>query len=124
LNPNCESVGTKTTSAGGNIEREEALTNAIKCHGLILLEAQVVGNGDHSFVPIAELRLDEEIAIDQEALHFDPQEGRGFEPHGFLTSLRKCVYPVSAEKRPWTADERKCLDHDGVVTRFERYLKR
>ena len=60
--------------------------------------------------------------IDQEALHFDPVEGRGFAPHGFLTNLRRSVYPASVQSRAPTQPERARREHEGVMARLSRFF--
>lgn len=87
-------------------EREQGLTNACIGHAVIRMEVQLTDSRTEPFVPIAEIRFEREIEIDQEALHFDPVEGRGFQPHGFLTDLRKIVYPASVQSRARSEAER------------------
>jgi hypothetical protein len=103
--------------------REEGLTNAVARHAVVRIEAQRVGDDREPFLPIAEIRFEEEIQIDQEALHFDPVAGRGFEPHGFLTDLRKSVYPASVQSRPPDETERARREHESISQRLERYCK-
>jgi hypothetical protein len=103
--------------------READLTNAIGRHALVRIEAQRVGAASEPFVAIAEIRFEEEIQIDQEALHFDPVAGRGFEPHGFLTELRRSVYPASAQSRPPSAQERVRREDESISRRLGRYFK-
>ena len=102
--------------------RERGLTNALARHATVHIEAQRVGASVAPFVPIAEIRFEEEIKIDQEALHFDPLSGRGFEPHGFLTALREKVYPASVRERPASSNEREMREREGFVGRLCRYL--
>jgi hypothetical protein len=102
--------------------REQGLTNAVTRRALLTIEAQRVGDSRAPFVPIAEIRFEEEIKIDQEALHFDPVEGRGFAPHGFLTRLRKSVYPVSVQNRSPTSSERARREDEGVLARLSRFF--
>ncbi len=104
------------------VAREQGLTDAVARHEVVRIEVQRVGDGREPFVPIAEMRFEEEIHIDQEALHFDPVEGRGFVPHGFLTILRRTAYPASVRKRPPTAQERARREHEGLVKRLVRYF--
>ncbi len=105
------------------LAREEGLTNAVEDHAAIRIEVQRVGDAREPFVPIAEIRFEEEIEVDQEALHFDPVDGRGFEPHGLLTTVRKSVYPASAHSRPASAPERARRQHESIFRRFGRYFK-
>ena len=92
-------------------EREQGLTEASARHAAVRLEVQKVCATTEPFVPIAEICFDEEIDIDQEALHFDPIAGRGFQPYGFLTGLRKCVYPASVQSRSQSKAERVRRQH-------------
>jgi len=103
-------------------EREAALGRAVAGHATIRIEVQRVGGAKQPFIPIAEIRFEDEIELDQEALHFDPVSGRGFVPHGFLTDLRLSVYPASVRNRPPSALERELRESDGPLTRVERYL--
>ena len=102
--------------------REAALTGAVARHATIRIEAQRTGNPREPFVPIAEIRLEEEIQVDQEALHFDPVAGRGFVPHGFLTEVRKAVYPASVHSRPRTIADRARREQENFSSRLERYV--
>ncbi len=103
--------------------REQDLTNAIACHGGIAIEVQQVDGESTLFVPIARVRFEEEINIDQEALHFSPVAGRGFEPHGFFTEVRKIVYPVSTHSRPSSAQERVQRENQNRFIRMGRFLE-
>ena len=105
------------------VAREERLTRAVAHHAVIRIEAQQVTDGPAPFLPIAEMRFEEEIRIDQEALHFDPVAGRGFAPHGFLTDLRRSVYPASVQSRPPRAQERSARETEGLFTRWARFLR-
>jgi hypothetical protein len=102
--------------------REAGLSLAVARHALVRIEVQQVGQAREPFVPIAEIRFEEEIEIDQEALHFDPFIARGFEPHGILTEVRKSVYPASAGGRPASAQERSRREQAGVVKRLAAYF--
>jgi hypothetical protein len=104
--------------------RENGLSLAVTRHAVIRIEVQPVGDARHSFVPIAEVRFDDEIEIDQETLHFDPFAARGFEPHGFLTEVRKSVYPASAGARAASAAERVRRQQAGFVSRLASDLER
>jgi hypothetical protein len=103
--------------------REQALTDAVSRHAVLRLEAQTVGGSRELFLPIAEVTFEREIQVDQEALHFDPLAGRGFVPYGFLTTLRRSVYPVSFQSRPSTVAERARREHEGFGKRLRRFLK-
>lgn len=103
--------------------RENGLTLAVARHAVLRLEVQPVDDAHQSFVPIGEVRFDEEIEIDQEALHFGPFAARGFEPHGFLTEVRTSVYPASAGERPASASERTRRQEAGVVSRLASYVE-
>jgi len=103
--------------------REQGLTDAVAQHATVRIEAQRVGDSQETFVPIAEIQFEEEVEIDQEALHFDPVAGRGFVPHGFLTELRMSVYPASVQCRPPNHMERTRREDEGVTRRLARYLE-
>jgi len=111
------------TSPLDDAGREQQLTNAIADHAIVSIEAQRVGDRRAAWVAFAELRFEEEIQIDQEALHFDPVDGRGFVPTGFLTDLRKTVYPASVAHRPPTERDRSRRDREGIVARLVRYFR-
>ena len=102
--------------------REQGLTNAIADHAVLRVEVQRAGDAREPFVPIAEIRFEEEIQLDQETLHFDPIDGRGFEPHGLLTGLRRIVYPASVQSRAPSQPARAGRDHESVFRRLARYL--
>jgi hypothetical protein len=102
--------------------RELELTQAIAKHGALKIEAQHAGERDAAWVAFAEIRFEDEIQIDQEALHFDPVEGRGFIPTGFLTYLRKVVYPACVARRPPTKAERARRDEAGIWVRPQEYF--
>jgi hypothetical protein len=117
-------VGQLTPRPASAENREEGLTKAVGSHALLSIEVQRVGRAREPFVPIAQIRFEEEVQTDQEALHFDPVAGRGFEPHGFYTELRKRVYPTSARGRSPSREERLAREHQGMVKRLVRYLSR
>src|SRR5258708_20360101 len=102
--------------------RDQGLTDAVALHAVVRIEAQRVGDAREPFVPFAEIRFEEEIQIDQEALHFDPVAGRGFVPHGFLTEVRKLVYASSAQSRAHTATERARREDESIGSRLARYF--
>jgi mono/diheme cytochrome c family protein len=104
--------------------RENGLTVAVARTALVRIEVQPVGDAHQSFVPIAEIRFDEEIEIDQEALHFDPFAARGFEPHGLLTEVRRSVYPASAGGRAASAAERIRRQQAGFSSRLASYFEK
>jgi len=103
--------------------RENGLTLAVARHAPVRIEVQPVGDAHQPFVPIAEISFGEEVEIDQEALHFDPFAARGFEPHGFLTEVRKSVYPASAGSRAASAAERIRRQQAGFVSRLASYVE-
>jgi hypothetical protein len=103
--------------------REQGLTDAVARHAVVRIEAQRVGDAREPFVPLAEIRFEEEIQIDQEALHFDPVAGRGFVPHGFLTDLRMTVYPASVECRPASQTERARRESESITRRLARFFE-
>jgi len=103
--------------------REEALTTAMASHAVVRIETQRVGDARAPFVPIAEIRFEREIQIDQEALHFSPVAGRGFVPYGLLTELRRSVYPASVQSRASNVPERARRDAESIGSRLMRYFK-
>ena len=113
------SQATPTDGAG----REQALTDAVTRHSVVRIEAQRVGSRREPFVPLAEIRFEDEIHVDQEALHFDAVAGRGFEPYAFLTELRRTVYPSSAGHRPHSRTERMQRDSESIFRRLARYFE-
>ena len=116
-------TGPVSISPKDDAGREKQLTIAISEHAVLRMEAQDARERNAPWIPFAELRFEEEIHIDQEALHFDPVEGRGFVPTGFLTSLRKTVYPSSRIHRPSSAQERVWREQEGIEGRLKMYLK-
>src|SRR5437763_16342224 len=52
--------------------REQGLTDAVTGHAVIRIQVQQVGDAREPFVPVAEIRFECQIEIDQEALHCDP----------------------------------------------------
>jgi mono/diheme cytochrome c family protein len=117
--PDARHADDPSTDAAG---REERLSRAVTGHAAIQIEVQRAGSAREPFVPIAEMRFEEEIQIDQETLHFDPVAGRGFAPHGFLTDLRRRVYPASVQSRPHSKPDRERRESDGLGTRLVRFL--
>jgi hypothetical protein len=118
--PGADHLASGSSKDGGG--REEGLTLAATNRAVLRIEAQRTGDHREPFVPFAEIRFDEEVQIDQEALHFDPIAGRGFAPHGFLTNLRKRVYPASAQSRPANEPDRARREHESIVLRLARYF--
>ncbi len=104
------------------VGRDLALTRVVEGHGGLRIEGQRVGAADAPFVAFAEIRFVEEIVVDQEALHFEPVEGRGFVPYGYLTEVRRSVYPASVESRPGTVLERQAREGESLGVRVERYV--
>lgn len=98
--------------------REQALSEAVANGAEFVIEAQSVAVRNAPYVPVAKVRLNREIEIDQEALHYQPTAGRGFEPHGMLTALREKVYPVSAHARPPNREQRVIRDREGFFCRL------
>jgi processive rubber oxygenase RoxA-like protein len=103
-------------------EREADLTRAVAGHAVVRIEAQRAGDPQEPFVPFAEFRFEEEVEVDQEALHFDPFEGRGFVPHGALTRVRRSVYPASVQSRPASREERARRETESAARRLARFL--
>jgi hypothetical protein len=123
LAPRVEGVGLTPDAPSNGAERETRLTSAVALRAPVHIEVQRTGSAREPFVPIAELRFEKEIQIDQEALHFDPVEGRGFAPHGALTALRRSVYPASVHGRPGSLQERERREHEGMVKRLSRFFE-
>lgn len=103
------------TRLRSGIDRERALTEAAASNATLRVEVQRTAFPAEPFIPIAEIQFEEEIHIDQEALHYEPVAGRGFHPHGFLTTLRECVYPASVQSRAHSHAER--IQRDGRIFR-------
>jgi len=118
LVPDMETPGLPQDGAA----REDGLTRAVARHALVRIEVQRVGDSRAPFVPIAEIRFEEEIQIDQEALHFSPVAARGLEPHGLLTEVRKSVYPASVRSRAASAPERSRREQAGIAKRLGSYF--
>jgi mono/diheme cytochrome c family protein len=104
------------------VAREQALTAAVADHAVIRIEAQRAGDRRAPFVPFAEIRFEEEIQVDQEALHFDPVTARGYAPYGYLTDLRRSVYPASVQGRSPDAPERVRRENESAARRLSRFL--
>jgi hypothetical protein len=122
LVPHLDATRSASAAPQDGPSREEALTSAVAYHAILQVEAQRTGDRREPFIPIAEIRFEEEILVDQEALHFDPVAGRGFVPHGFLTEIRKTVYPSSAHSRPPSAAERAHRENESAGSRLGRYF--
>jgi hypothetical protein len=102
--------------------REQRLASAVAQRAVLRLEVQRTDATDEPFIPIAEICFDEEIQVDQESLHFDPFGGRGFEPHGFFTDLRRIVYPSSVQSRPSSRPGRARRQHESIFRRAARFF--
>jgi len=116
-------AGAKQNSPTDDAGREQELSEAIAGHRLLRMEAQRAGDRHAPWIAFGEIRFEDEIQIDQEALHFDPVEGRGFVPVGFLTYLRKAVYPASVAHRPENASSRVRQDREGFAARLVGYFE-
>ncbi len=104
-------VDSNHTTPQDGTGRERGLTDACTRHAVIRVEVQRTDKPQESFTPIAEIAFDNEIHIDQEALHYDPFAGRGFEPFGFITGLRRFAYPASFQSRSQSQGERQSREH-------------
>jgi hypothetical protein len=91
--------------------REQGLTDACAARALLHVEVQPVHSPTACFEPIATIQFATEIDVDQETLHFNPISGRGFEPYGFFTGLRRSVYPASVQSRPHDRRQRAQREH-------------
>jgi len=98
--------------------REQALSRAVQRGVEFVVEAQSATGENAPFLPLATIRFDHETKIDQEALHFQPFAGRGFEPYGILAALRERVYPASQRARPPNKEERAFRDRKGFFCRL------
>ena len=116
--PDSIQIGGTPTDVRG---RDDGLTRAVAGRTAFHIEAQRVGSSRAPFVPLAEIRFEKELQLDQESLHFDPIAGRGFTPQGLLTEIRRAVYPASVSSRPPTVREREQRESDSFATRVERY---
>ncbi len=114
-------AGPNHSSPNDGVGRELGLTEACARHAAVQIEMQRANAPSESFVPIAEIVFEEEIQIDQETLHYDPFAGRGFEPFGFITGLRRWAYPASFQSRGQSQLERKTREHR-FLRRLARYL--
>jgi hypothetical protein len=87
-------------SPGGSTRQERLLAGLDDAP--IELELQVRSARLRSrYAPIATIVLREPVAIDQEALSFDPfRTGRGLTPSGFVHSMRIASYAASRRARP------------------------
>lgn len=66
--------------------------------GIWILEARRTFHRE--WAPIARIDLVREVAIDQDALQFDPfHAGLGLEPRGLVHAIRRAVYPASQAGR-------------------------
>ncbi len=91
------SPGFQTSHPGTREQRlREAVERGVAAFTLELRQTWTLG-----WQPIARIALEKELTIDQAALHFSAfNDGKGFEPRGFVHALRKAVYPASQEGRP------------------------
>jgi mono/diheme cytochrome c family protein len=112
------SGGGEADEPGSAETRERGLSDAVAKGAEFVIEAQSATARDAPFIPFAKIRMDREIELDQEALHFQPIAGRGFEPYGILTALREKVYPASAHARPPTGAERVIRERQGFLCRL------
>lgn len=88
---------TRTTGA----DRAARLDDAVR-RGIARFRLQVrrLRLGEH-WVDVAEVRLRERLAIDQEELRFWPfRDGRGIHPRGFVHAMRGPTYAASQRARP------------------------
>jgi hypothetical protein len=88
----------------GSSRRDDRLRAALSESSICLrLQARAERSGA-SYHTIALIELGSEVAIDQEALHFDPfRTGRGLRPVGFVHGLRIASYRASRWARALTA---------------------
>ena len=105
-------------SAASDEAREQVLSQAVQRSAELVIEAQSATSKNAAFLPLAKIRFDREIEIDQEALHFQPFAGRGFQPYGALTALRERVYPASQHARPPNKTQRAIRDQKGLFGRL------
>ena len=82
--------------------RMERLQHAIGLdQALLTLEVRSLEDGlPHTWTPLADLHLREEITLDPERLRFDPaRDGLGITPVGFLHAMRRLAYTESQRGR-------------------------
>lgn len=82
--------------------RVERLQQAMSAGTAVLtFEAQCLDSGaPHTWTPLADLFLREEVTLDPELLRFSPfRDGLGITPKGFLHNVRRSAYPQSQEGR-------------------------
>lgn len=87
-------------TASARATRDERLREAVDLgHAVFALEARpTLRRGWH---PIARIVLEREVAIDQQALRFDPfRVGAGVAPVGLVHAIRRAAYPASQWARP------------------------
>ena len=113
-----DSAVAEAARADSDEAREQILSQAVRRGAELVVEAQSATSKNAPFLPFAKIRFDREIDIDQEALHFQPFAGRGFEPYGFLSALRERVYPVSGHARPPNREQRAIRDQVGFFCRL------
>ena len=113
-----DSAAAEAQRADSDVAREQILSQAVRHGAELVIEAQSTTGKNAPFLPVAKIRLDREIDVDQEALHFQPFAGRGFEPYGILTALRERVYPASAHARPPDREQRAIRDRAGFLGRL------
>lgn len=86
--------------------RRDRLARAIARHDAVLvLQARgyrhALAPRGEPWRPIARIELRSVVAIDQDALRFDPfRDGRGIRPVGLIHSLRIATYAASQQARP------------------------
>lgn len=57
--------------------------------------------GSPEWISVVEIRLEQRLSLDQEALRFSPfRDGRGIRPRGFVQAMRRAVYELSQRARP------------------------
>jgi hypothetical protein len=82
------SAPTEAHRADSDVAREQILSQAVRHGAELVIEAQPVTSKSAPFLRVAKIRLDREIDVDQDALHFQPFGGRASNPKA---SSRPCA---------------------------------
>lgn len=84
------------------LSRQDKLDEAVAAGAAVLVLRARTLRPQGEWTALAELRLLDKRALDQEALRFSPfRTGRGVRPRGFVHAMRRPVYALSQLTRPW-----------------------
>jgi hypothetical protein len=87
------------------LSRREKLDEAVVTGSAVLVLRGKLLCPQGKWTSLAEIRLQDKRALDQEALRFSPfRSGRGIHPRGFVHAMRRPVYALSQCLRPWRSD--------------------